>query len=103
MAPYGSWPTPITSEVVVRAAATLGGVVADGDSVWWSELRPEEAGRTQVVRKVGDGPPVDLLPEGFNARTAVHEYGGGARGGRSGTGGVAPPGDQRAHPPPRPA
>jgi dipeptidyl aminopeptidase/acylaminoacyl peptidase len=78
MAPYGSWPTPITSEVVVRAAATLGGVVADGDSVWWSELRPEEAGRTQVVRKVGDGPPVDLLPEGFNARTAVHEYGGGA-------------------------
>jgi dipeptidyl aminopeptidase/acylaminoacyl peptidase len=78
MAPYGSWQTPITSELVVRAAASLGAVVVDGDSVWWSELRPEEGGRTQIVHELGDGPAVDLLPQGFNARTAVHEYGGGA-------------------------
>jgi dipeptidyl aminopeptidase/acylaminoacyl peptidase len=78
MTSYGSWPTPITSELVVRAAALLGAVVVDGDRVWWSELRPEEGGRTQVVHKRGDGPAVDLLPAGFNARTAVHEYGGGA-------------------------
>jgi dipeptidyl aminopeptidase/acylaminoacyl peptidase len=78
MMSYGSWTTPITSELVVRAAAVLGAVAVDGDSVWWSELRPEEGGRTQVVHKLGDGPAVDLLPAGFNARTAVHEYGGGA-------------------------
>jgi dipeptidyl aminopeptidase/acylaminoacyl peptidase len=78
MTSYGSWTTPITSELVVRAAAVLGAVAVDGDSVWWSELRPEEGGRTQIVRKLGDGPPVDLLPAGFNARTAAHEYGGGA-------------------------
>jgi dipeptidyl aminopeptidase/acylaminoacyl peptidase len=78
MTSYGSWTTPITSELVVRAAALLGAVTVDGDSVWWSELRPEEGGRTQVVHKRGDGPAVDLLPAGFNARTAVHEYGGGA-------------------------
>jgi len=78
MTSYGSWTTPITSELVVRAAAVLGAVAVDGDSVWWSELRPEEGGRTQVVHKLGDGPAVDLLPAGFNARTAVHEYGGGA-------------------------
>ena len=78
MAAYGSWPTPITSELVVRAAAGLSGVAVEGDTVTWSEARPEEAGRTQVVRRTGDGPPVDLLPAGFNARTAVHEYGGGA-------------------------
>ena len=78
MASYGSWTTPITSELVVHAAAVLGAVAVDGDSVWWSELRPEEGGRTQVVHKLGDGPAVDLLPAGFNARTAVHEYGGGA-------------------------
>jgi dipeptidyl aminopeptidase/acylaminoacyl peptidase len=78
MASYGSWPTPITSELVVRAAAVLGAVVVDGDNVWWSELRPEEGGRTQVVQKRGDAPAVDLLPAGFDARTAVHEYGGGA-------------------------
>jgi dipeptidyl aminopeptidase/acylaminoacyl peptidase len=76
--PYGSWPTPITSELVVRSAAGLGGLAVDGDGVWWSEARPEEGGRTQIVHRRGDGPAVDLLPEGFNARTAVHEYGGGA-------------------------
>jgi len=78
MAAYGSWPTPITSELVVRAAAGLSVVSVEGDTVTWSEGRPEEAGRTQLVRRTGDGPPVDLLPTGFNARTAVHEYGGGA-------------------------
>jgi dipeptidyl aminopeptidase/acylaminoacyl peptidase len=78
MTSYGSWTTPITSELVVRAAAVLGAVAVDGDSIWWSELRPEEGGRTQVVHKVGDGPAVDLVPAGFNARTAVHEYGEGA-------------------------
>jgi dipeptidyl aminopeptidase/acylaminoacyl peptidase len=78
MTSYGSWTTPITSELVVRAAAVLGAVAVDGDSVWWSELRPEEGGRTQIVHKLGDGPAVDLLPAGFDARTAVHEYGGGA-------------------------
>jgi dipeptidyl aminopeptidase/acylaminoacyl peptidase len=76
--PFGSWPTPITSELVVRAAAGIGGVTVDGETITWSELRPEEGGRTQIVQWVGDGPAVDLLPAGFNARTAVHEYGGGA-------------------------
>jgi dipeptidyl aminopeptidase/acylaminoacyl peptidase len=78
MAPYGSWSTPITSELVVRAAAGLGDVAVDGDAIWWSEMRPEEGGRTQLVRWAGAGPAVDLLPEAWNARTAVHEYGGGA-------------------------
>ncbi|HEX6423106.1 MAG TPA: prolyl oligopeptidase family serine peptidase [Acidimicrobiales bacterium] len=78
MTPFGSWPTPITSETVVRAAAGLGAVAVDGDTVTWSEQRPGEGGRTQIVRRVGAGPAVDLLPEGFNARTAAHEYGGGA-------------------------
>jgi dipeptidyl aminopeptidase/acylaminoacyl peptidase len=82
---YGSWATPVTSELVVRAAAGLGAVALDGDDVWWSELRPAEGGRTQLVRwRPGEG-ATDVLPEGGNARTGVHEYGGGAwwvRGGR---------------------
>ena len=76
-APYGAWETPITSQLVVRAAAGLGGVALDGDAVWWSELRPEEGGRTQLVRWRA-GETADALPDGANARTAVHEYGGGA-------------------------
>src|SRR4051794_41812269 len=77
--PYGSWPTPITSELVVRAAARLGEVVVDGDDVWWSESRPAEGGRSVIVRRSADGTATDVLPQPWNARTRVHEYGGGAR------------------------
>jgi dipeptidyl aminopeptidase/acylaminoacyl peptidase len=76
--PYGSWPTPITSALVVRAAARLGEVVVDGDDVWWSESRPGEAGRSALVRRSADGTVCDVLPAPWNARTRVHEYGGGA-------------------------
>jgi len=75
---HGSWPTPITSELVVRAAARLGEVVVDGDDVWWSESRPGESGRTAVVRRSADGTVTDVLPVPWNARTRVHEYGGGS-------------------------
>jgi len=71
-APYGSWPSPISARDVARGGIALGFAVATGDgSVWWHEGRPDEGGRTTVVR---DG--VDLLPAPWNARTRVHEYGG---------------------------
>jgi dipeptidyl aminopeptidase/acylaminoacyl peptidase len=76
--PYGSWPTPITSEVVVADAVRLAEVRVDGDSVIWTESRPAERGRTALVRRSADGGLTELLGESDNARTAVHEYGGGA-------------------------
>lgn len=76
--PHGSWPTPITSELVVRAAARLGEVVVDGTDVWWAESRPSEGGRTVLVRRSADGTTTDLLPAPWNVRTRVHEYGGAA-------------------------
>ncbi|SCX60062.1 Dipeptidyl aminopeptidase/acylaminoacyl peptidase [Klenkia marina] len=76
--PFGSWPTPITSELVVRSAARIGEVLVDGDAVWWAESRASEGGRTVLVRRSPDGATTDLLPEPWNARTRVHEYGGGA-------------------------
>ncbi|MCZ2861039.1 S9 family peptidase [Blastococcus sp. VKM Ac-2987] len=76
--PHGSWPTPVTSELVVRAAARLGEVVVDGADVWWAESRPAEGGRTTLVRRTADGVVTDVLPAPWNARTRVHEYGGGA-------------------------
>ena len=49
----------------------------------WGEGRPGEGGRIQLVRRVeGEhadrGTVTDLLPADANARTGVHEYGGGA-------------------------
>jgi dipeptidyl aminopeptidase/acylaminoacyl peptidase len=77
-APFGSWPTPITSELVVAAAVRLSELHTDGPDVVWAEGRPSEGGRTQLVRRTPEGTTTDLLPRGMNARTAAHEYGGAA-------------------------
>ncbi|HYY97083.1 MAG TPA: hypothetical protein VE642_00745, partial [Pyrinomonadaceae bacterium] len=77
VAPYGSWKSPITSDLIVSATVGLGQIALDGEDVYWVELRPSEGGRNCVVRHVHGGVVTDVTPEGFNARTRVHEYGGG--------------------------
>ncbi|HYP02353.1 MAG TPA: prolyl oligopeptidase family serine peptidase, partial [Pyrinomonadaceae bacterium] len=77
VAPYGSWKSPITSDLIVQGSVGLGMVRADGADVYWSEMRPSEGGRTCIVRRTADGATRDMLPQPFNARTRVHEYGGG--------------------------
>ena len=66
--PCGSWPTPISSALVVRAAARPGAVAVDDGAVWWSESRPGEGGRTALVRRGADGTTTDVLPPPWNAR-----------------------------------
>jgi dipeptidyl aminopeptidase/acylaminoacyl peptidase len=77
-APYGSWKSPITSDLIVSETISLGVVELDGDEIYWIEGRPIEQGRIVVVRRTPDGQAVDVTPPGFNVRTRVHEYGGGA-------------------------
>ena len=63
--PYGSWPTPITSELVVTAGVRLDGVRPDGrGGVVWGEGRAGEGGRIQLVRRDADGTVTDVLPAG---------------------------------------
>jgi dipeptidyl aminopeptidase/acylaminoacyl peptidase len=76
-APYGSWKSPITSDLIVKESIGLGQVKLDGDDVYWIEMRPSEGGRQVIVRRSSDGRTTDVNPTGFNARTRVHEYGGG--------------------------
>jgi len=76
--PCGSWPTPITADLVVHQATKVGAVAIDGAVVYWSELRPHEGGRIQIVSLQPGGVPTDVLPAGANVRSQVHEYGGGA-------------------------
>ncbi len=78
--PHGAWPSPLTADLVVASSVGLGAPQLAMGQVWWSESRPHEAGRTQIVRRpvVGDARAVDVLPDGFGARSRAHEYGGGA-------------------------
>jgi dipeptidyl aminopeptidase/acylaminoacyl peptidase len=78
IAPYGSWKSPITSDLIVAGTIRLGDIVTDGDTIYWSEGRPTEGGRSVIVRRTPDGEITDVTPSPFNVRTRVHEYGGGA-------------------------
>src|SRR5713226_221650 len=75
-APYGSWKSPITSDQIVKESIGLSQVRLDGDDIYWIEMRPSEGGRQVIVRHSA-GRMVDVTPREFNARTRVHEYGGG--------------------------
>lgn len=77
-APFGSWRSPISSELIARQTIGLGQLQLDGDDLYWVEVRPAEGGRYVIVRRRRDGTTDDVTPPGFNARTRVHEYGGGA-------------------------
>jgi dipeptidyl aminopeptidase/acylaminoacyl peptidase len=79
IAPFGTWRSPITPESLTEAQVGLGPVTIDRGQICWLESRPEEGGRTVVVRLRADGRAEDdLTPAPFNVRTRVHEYGGGA-------------------------
>ena len=56
----------------------LGQIALDGADIYWVEMRPAEGGRNVIVRRTSDGRTSDVTPAPFNARTRVHEYGGGA-------------------------
>ena len=79
VAPYGSWSSPVTVDLLLNGTVHMRNQMVrwDGDDLYWSELRPNEAGRIVVCRRAADGEISDLTPPGFNARTRVHEYGGG--------------------------
>ena len=78
-APYGSWKSPITPDLIVTENIWLGSLIAlDGDDIYWIELRPADAGRCVIVKRTANGQLTDVTPQPFNARTRVHEYGGGA-------------------------
>lgn len=77
-APYGSWGSPIAAASLVASGHTISGACFVGDDCWWLEARPAEGGRLAVRRHDADGGVVDVLPAPWNARTRVHEYGGGA-------------------------
>jgi len=75
--PYGAWPSPLSAAQVASAGVRLQALSVDGSDVYWLESRPSEGGRQALVRRSADGTTTEVTPADFNARTRVHEYGGG--------------------------
>jgi dipeptidyl aminopeptidase/acylaminoacyl peptidase len=78
IAPYGSWKSPVTADLIAGETIGLGAIRLDGEDVYWIEMRPREAGRYVVIRRRPGGQTEEVTPPPFNARTRVHEYGGSA-------------------------
>jgi dipeptidyl aminopeptidase/acylaminoacyl peptidase len=78
VASFGSWKSPVTSELIAADSVSIGDVVMHGDDIYWTEMRPADNARSVIVRRAPDGSTHDLTPPEYSARTRVHEYGGGA-------------------------
>src|SRR2546429_1873371 len=78
ISPYGSWRSAVTADAIVAGVVGLSQIQLDGDDIYWVEGRPADAGRYVIVRRGPDGSSTDITPPEYNARTRVHEYGGGA-------------------------
>ena len=77
-APYGSWKSPITTDLITAKTISFKQNNVDGEDIYWIESRPLDEGRYVVVCRTADGNISDRTPPGFYVRTRVHEYGGGA-------------------------
>ncbi len=75
--PFGAWVSPISARNVAEGGRRIDDVAAAGH-VCWIERRPDEGGRNVLVCRGADGEARTLTPDGFDVRSRVHEYGGGA-------------------------
>ncbi|XP_061173138.1 uncharacterized protein LOC133182344 [Saccostrea echinata] len=80
---YGTWKSPISSKLATESSVSFQEIRLDpagaAGSVFWSELRFDEGGRYVICSlKENEKDFKVWTPKDFNARTRVHEYGGGA-------------------------
>ena len=67
--PYGSWPSPLTADLLATGGTRLGSPRLVGREVWWTEGIATEGGRQAIVRTAG---PVALPPaEGAEGSAAA--------------------------------
>jgi dipeptidyl aminopeptidase/acylaminoacyl peptidase len=76
--PFGEWESPFAISLLTAGFVALDEPRAAGGVRWWLEGMPRESGRQALMRRDPDGTETRLTPEGFNVRSRVHEYGGGA-------------------------
>lgn len=72
---FGTWSSPITSDLLVEGRKTYGNLLLEGNILYWTEMRPFEKGRVALV-KFSAHRTEEVVSKDFNVRTKVHEYGG---------------------------
>lgn len=75
-AEFGTWDSPIDASMVAQDNIAFQDLVLDNNNIYWSEMRPPENGRYVIVKQSNDSSNQDMLPQDYNARNRVHEYGG---------------------------
>ena len=86
VATFGSWKSPITSDLIVSKTIGIGEIVVSDNNIYWLEKRPQEKGRNLIVGYFGNrsnsitssGKIKSITPSPLSVRSKVHEYGGGA-------------------------
>jgi dipeptidyl aminopeptidase/acylaminoacyl peptidase len=78
IANYGGWKSPISAQKIANGSISLSQVIKDEKDIYWVEGRPSQGGRSVIVRCNSKGVIADAISENHNARTRVHEYGGGS-------------------------
>ncbi|MCK4397555.1 MAG: prolyl oligopeptidase family serine peptidase, partial [Methanophagales archaeon] len=76
--PFTEWEPAISAEEVFSDVIGLSKIQTEGKKTYWLEMRPTEEGRYFIVQRDETGKLRDITQPGFNVRTRVHEYGGGA-------------------------
>ena len=75
---FGSWSSPISSDLIVNETVSLGQLTLDGEDIYWIEGRPSDGGRQVLVKRTPNGNTHDITPSPYSCRSLVHEYGGSA-------------------------
>lgn len=78
IAPFGSWKSPITSDLIVGDTVRLGQVRIHDNDIYWTEGRPKQEGRDVLVRHNESASNIDLTTAPHSVRTRANEYGGGS-------------------------
>ena len=78
--PYGSWTSPITSDLVVVAAIRFDQIALDARTIYWIESQPQKQGRSFIYR-ADEGGEAELVtrdpaPAGEKAPVLVKSHGG---------------------------
>jgi len=78
-APYGSWKSPISAEMIAGQSLRFQDLVTDGADIYWTESRPTERGRNALVKCDAEGHITDVPGSAeYSVRSLVNAYGGGA-------------------------